>query len=302
MIVLLIVTQNEGELLRWNLAHHLEWGIDHIAVADNRSTDCTPDVAREFGDAVSYSVFDDFHERQEVRMRMLDELRARHPVDWVGVSDTDEVFWAPGMTPRELLAEVPPDVVGTNFDAKSFLPTALDSDAEPVFVRRRYRSSSSESPLHTDYTAGKSFYRGSWIHTLTHEHWTPEVPHPQWRHPIPAVHHYMVRDENHFVVKVTRLIAWASPPSGRIARNRWQNTPPELRQLPRWQSRWKKEWWAVYQRGGEAAIRQYYRKVYTLSEKRVPEALAAGWLVEDAEFADWTATRLAGLDDVAKPR
>ena len=45
MIVLLLVTQNEADLLRWNIRHHLEWGVDHVAVADNNSTDATAAVA-----------------------------------------------------------------------------------------------------------------------------------------------------------------------------------------------------------------------------------------------------------------
>src|SRR4051812_13454597 len=96
MIVLLLVTQNEAELLRWNLHHHLAWGVDHVAVADNNSTDDTPDIVRELGDAASYQRFDDFHDRQLVRTAMLDAIRERHPVEWAGVADTDEFFWGPG--------------------------------------------------------------------------------------------------------------------------------------------------------------------------------------------------------------
>ena len=49
MIVLLLVTQNESELRRADIGHHLEWGVDHVAVADNASVDgalaCDPDFA-----------------------------------------------------------------------------------------------------------------------------------------------------------------------------------------------------------------------------------------------------------------
>ncbi len=75
MIVLLLVTQNEGDLLRWNIRHHLEWGVDHVAVADNASTDSTADVAHDFGEQVSYQSFPDFLKRQGVRTAMLDDLR-----------------------------------------------------------------------------------------------------------------------------------------------------------------------------------------------------------------------------------
>jgi hypothetical protein len=114
---MLLVTQNESELLRANIRHHLDWGVDHVGVADNNSSDGTAAVAREFGDAVSYRTFDDFHVRQTVRTEMLDALRAQHRVDWVGVADTDEFYWSDGASGMgDLLATVPSDVVGVILD------------------------------------------------------------------------------------------------------------------------------------------------------------------------------------------
>ena len=46
MIVLLLTTKNEAEVLRLNLEHHLSWGVDHVVVCDNDSTDDTPDSSR----------------------------------------------------------------------------------------------------------------------------------------------------------------------------------------------------------------------------------------------------------------
>src|SRR5437867_681302 len=96
MIVLLLVTQNEADMLRLHLEHHLTWGVDHVCVADNASTDETAEVARSFGSAVTHVRFDDFGERQRVRTRMLRDLDLRFGrAAWVGVSDTDEFWWAP---------------------------------------------------------------------------------------------------------------------------------------------------------------------------------------------------------------
>src|SRR6476660_6869047 len=134
MIVLLVTSHNEAELLAWNLRHHLDYGIDHVAVADNASSDSTQDVVAGFGSAVSTVVFDDFHARQAVRMQMLDAVKAQHTVDWVGVSDTDEFWFAAGRRMPDLLAEVPDDIVAVNFDAKLFLPTALDATDAPVMA------------------------------------------------------------------------------------------------------------------------------------------------------------------------
>jgi hypothetical protein len=299
VIVLLLVTQNEADLLRWNLRHHLAWGVDHVAVADNNSTDDTEAVVRELGDAASYQRFDDFHDRQLVRTAMLDDLRARHPVEWAGVADTDEFFWTPGTDMRGLLATAPDDAVAVNFDMKLFLPTALDHIGLPVFMSREHRSASSDSELHTSYSVGKTFYRSSWLTNVTDEHSDPRIPHPVVRidslgaHPDAAVHHYMVQDEEQFVQKVTRLISWAQPPEGRIARARWKARPDRQKDLPTWTAPFKKRWWRVYQDGGEAAVREYYRTVYTLSAERVRETTAAGLLVTDPGFATWARAQYA---------
>jgi hypothetical protein len=299
VIVLLLVTQNEAELLRWNLEHHLGWGVDHVAVGDNNSTDATAEVVRSFGDRASYQRFDSFHDRQIVRTALLDAQRARHQVEWAGVADTDEFFWSPGGDMRSVLAAAPDDTVAVNFEMKLFLPTALDHRGLPVFMSREHRTSSSASPLHSSYSVGKTFYRSRWLERVTDEHWASEVPHPVVRvDSLPGaaeagVHHYMVQDEDQFVQKVTRLISWAEEPEGFLARRRWRATPERERDLPRWTAPFKKEWWAVYQRGGEDAVREHYRDVYTLSAARVRETIAAGELVHDGAFATWARSRYA---------
>ncbi len=295
MIVLLLTSKNESEMLTWNLAHHLEYGIDHVAVADNGSTDDTQDVIARFGNATSTVVFDDFHARQAARMRLLDQLRARHTVDWVGVSDTDEFWFASGLHMADLLADVPPEVVAVNFDAKLFLPTALDAPDGPVMSRRHHRTASNDSPLHTSYSAGKTFYRGAWLRKITDEHLNRELWTDRYRHEVAAVHHYMVKDEDYFVQKVSRLASWVQDERGPIARRlrRRRGVPADPRslELPSWSSWFKKEWWRVYQEGGEEGVRRYYRERYTLGADALAEHVARGEIVRDDSFADYVAER-----------
>ncbi|MCU1430165.1 MAG: glycosyltransferase family 2 protein [Actinomycetia bacterium] len=294
MIVLLLLTQNERELLRANVEHHLSWGIDHVCVADNNSTDGTPEMLREFGDAVSTTRFTDFMKRQDVRVQMLDDVRRQHgEVDWVGVSDSDEFWWAPGTNMRDVLADVPADKIGVNFEQKLYLPTALDASDGPVHVSRIYRSSGNDSPLHTSYFQGKSWYRGSWVRELSHEHWCREVGHPRWGPPEPMVHHYMIQDEDQFVQKVTRLRSWQS-----IRRQRIERALDVFRRVggrpspPPVERSFKADWWMVYQRGGIDGLRDYYRNTYTVAADAVAAHIAAGDLVEDPGFADVAASAL----------
>jgi len=290
MIVLLVNTQNEAELLRWNIQHHLDWGFDHVAVSDNESTDDTAEVVQGLGDAVSYRRYSRFKDRLKVRTAMLDELRAHHTVDWVLVLDGDEFFWVPDAAgPRDILRGTPDDVVAVNFDMKLFLPTTMDPPGLPVFMSRIYRATSSTSSLHSSYRAGKTFYRANWLRRVTNDHWNPDVPHRLFRHKYPAVHHYMIESEENFIIKVKRL------PNENHYTNplkwlKWKIITPGG-ELPRWTNRSKQEWFRVYSREGDAGLRAYYRSIYTLSEDRVREAVADGALMRDAGFAEFTRER-----------
>jgi hypothetical protein len=304
VIVLLLVTKNEGEMLRHNIAHHLDWGFDHVAVADNRSEDETPDVLREFGDHVSSVSFKDFIERREIRMRMLDDLKDRfgRALEWAAVSDTDEFWWAPTAGVGELLASVPDDLVAVNFDQKLYLPTELDRTAGPVFVRRVHRTSGAASPLHTSYEQGKSFYRVSWLPAIDDEHWCRQVPHARWRHDEPALHHYMIQDEEQFVMKVRRLTAWQTARRRRVESIKNVGRRLARRPVPSPVSRdFKATWWSIYQEGGEEGLRSYYRSGYTLSADAVSAALEAGDLVHDPGFADHVAERFGVEGPGARP-
>jgi hypothetical protein len=288
VIVLLLVSKNECSLLRANISHHLEWGIDHLCVADNMSTDGTAEMLRDFGDAVSTIRFRHFPHRQAVRVEMLDRVRARYgEPDWVGVSDSDEFWWTSAASSMaEVLEDTPAEIIGVNFDQKLFLPTQLDRSDLPVVAQREYRTAGSDSPLHTSYSMGKTWYRGSWVHHISHEHWCPEVDHPRFRHAEPMVHHYMIQSEEQFVQKVLRLRSWQPVRRQRIERVldvvrrplRRPSPPPVRREF-------KLLWWTLYQEGGQDALREFYRNTYTLSAEAVHEHLASGALLHDPAFA-----------------
>lgn len=301
MIVLLLTTKNESELLRLNIEHHLRWGVDHVCVADNASTDDTAHVVRSFGDAVSTAVFADFGERQRVRTSMFRGLRDGHGrIDWLGVSDTDEFWWAPGVTARELLATVPRDVPAATFGQKLFLPTETDGTVGPVPSRMLHRASGPESPLFSGYKEGKTFYRGDALHRISHEHRNPDVAAPQWRHDAGALHHYMIQDEDHFVMKVRRFPAWQ--PRGRQVASRWLRAlrpAPAAQSAPALKADIKKEWWAVWERGGEEALREHYRTRFCVQRRDLERHLTSGALVRDTAFAEHCA---APLEEAAHGR
>jgi len=291
MNVLFVVTRNEADLLRLNLAHHLAWGFDHVAIADNESTDATRDVLSSFGDAVTVEVIQDVNDRFASLGRLLHRIEARRgPAQWVAISDTDEFWWQPGNGLASLLASVPPSAVGLNTAQKLFLPTALDPTAGPCYLRRTWRTTGPASPLHSSYRRGKSMYRASWVraHEISSAHWCTEVPSRPWRPARPLVHHYMINDEESFVQKVLALQRW-SPEVGktRVADDPAGQDAHDAAELRRRFRDFKVEWWRVYSAGGEEAVRQYFRTKYMIPASAVPGHVARGELVQDTEFADY---------------
>jgi hypothetical protein len=304
LIALLLTTHNESSMLRLNIEHHLAWGIDHVAVCDNMSADDTPDVIRKFGASASSIRFKDFRARQAIRMEALNKLKMRHSVEWAGVADTDELFWRPEGGMKELLRDVPRDVVAVTFHQKLFLPTELDPVDGSVHERRVYRTSSYSSALHSGWVMGKTFYRASWLRKITHEHFCPEVPHSPWGPPEPVVHHYMIQDEDQFVLKVRRLESWRQRSGLSLKRfvlyhrlRGWLGLDPLLKINER-----KKEWWSIYMRAGEGGLREYYRQQYVVSAQDVVRYVASGDLVRDAAFADWNRARRGTAPVIASGR
>lgn len=294
MIALLLTTKDEGDVLEENVRHHLAFGVDHVCVADNRSTDGTLDRLRQFGDRVSVETFDDFAVRQQVRRRLLDRAqeRFRRAIEWAGVADTDEFFWRAGATSVRDLLVAPDDVVCVTFHQKLFLPSELDPADGPVHVRQTWRTTSYASPRHTSWVGGKSFYRTSWLREITHEHREPSAPHPWWGPEDGVVHHYMIRDEDQFVMKVKRLVSWR-PRTGLSSKPWWHALRAKLGLRPErpYVSGFKMEWWTAYETGGEEGLRRYYRDVFRLTRAALPKLAADGHVVEDRTFAEFELAR-----------
>jgi hypothetical protein len=266
------------------LAHHLGWGFDHVAIADNDSTDATQDVIGQFGDAVTATRISNPYDRYVALAGLLEQIEGRHgAVDWCGVSDTDEFWWAPGPDIRRLLEKIPETLLAVNSEQKLFLPTEVDPPSGPVYCRRTFRTSSTQSPLHSSYRTGKVLYRGAWVRTkgVTNPHWSWGIRGRVGRFDQPLIHHYMIDGEDSFVDKVKSLERWGTQVFAeelRKASRGW--TPPMARPF-------KAEWWRLYEVSGEAGLRDYYRKEYLISAKRLNGHLERGDLIQDTQFASF---------------
>jgi hypothetical protein len=292
--LLFVVTRNEAAMLRLNLAHHLAWGFDRVLVADNESTDATADVLRAFGDAVATTTVADPNRRHVAMRELLAQHEARHgPAAWVAVSDTDELWWGAGVDLRAHLARVPPSIAALNLEQKLFLPTALDAPDGPLPARRTWRTARHDTPLHTSYVRGKSFYRADWLRgrTLDDNHRTSAIAPERWgTFGDLFVHHYMIEDEDAFVAKVRSRLRWN--PSLRPSLD--EKRPLRDDEAARYRFRgFKRAWWDLYATRGEAGLRDYYRTQYVVSRDALARHLAAGEIVEDRAFADYARARLS---------
>jgi hypothetical protein len=286
MIVLLLVARNESYYLRLNIEHHLSWGFDHIGVADNESDDDTVDVCHEYRDYVTRYPFQRFprfalpgnlyEEKGIARQELLERIFVCFGrVEWVCISDPDEFWFLPDVRAKELLADIPSDVASVTFDQKLFLPTELDGTEGSLLVQRVFCSSGAESPLHTSYKEGKSFYRGSWLRgrvgrVASHDHWLGYgLGSDPFRSSLRPLHHYMFRGEDHFVEKVKNFER--SRTGGQL--------PPHML------TRHKGAWRQIYAEAGEDGLRSYFRQHYVIPANEVQGHLRDGNLVRDETFA-----------------
>jgi hypothetical protein len=90
-----LLVRDEADIVRQNVAFHLEHGVDFVIVTDNRSVDGTRDILEELSRQGSLRVIDepgdDFsQDRWVTRMALL--AREEHGADWIISGDGDE-FW-----------------------------------------------------------------------------------------------------------------------------------------------------------------------------------------------------------------
>src|SRR5262245_2286261 len=97
-------TRNEADIIRTNVLHHLNQGIDRFLILDNGSVDGTSDVladlARDFPLEWRPHLG---HFRQDKLLTPLAQEAFVRGADWVMYVDADECWYAPGSTLRAVL-------------------------------------------------------------------------------------------------------------------------------------------------------------------------------------------------------
>ncbi len=101
-----MMVRNEADILRVNVLHHLDQGVDYFLVVDNGSWDGTDRVLQKMSRKGRVGWIRDpgpYHQ-SEITTELAREAFHRG-ADWVVPIDADEFWWAPGGNFREVLEE-----------------------------------------------------------------------------------------------------------------------------------------------------------------------------------------------------
>lgn len=125
------MVRNEADVIGPVLAHMLTQ-VDHVLIADNLSTDATPDILAASGAEVIADT--DPAYRQSDKMTALAARAREAGATWVVPFDADEVWFSPHGRIADVLSGL--DVQVAKADLFDHVPTSLDDPDVPDAVRR----------------------------------------------------------------------------------------------------------------------------------------------------------------------
>lgn len=147
-LVMTLLVRDEEDVLRANLDHHLDQGVDRVIVTDNGSVDATLDILEEYRRQgvveVIHEPADDYAQARWVT-RMA-RLAAERGADWIIHDDADE-FWFPrrGANLKAALEAVPEQYGVVNGRRHDMV--ARPEDGRPFWERMVYRRKGATNPL-----------------------------------------------------------------------------------------------------------------------------------------------------------
>lgn len=139
MIIGVSMVRDEADVIGYTLAHLLAEGVDRVIVADNLSTDDTPEILRGFGERVTVVDDPDPAYLQADKMTRLARLASDEGADWVVPFDADELWCGVGgRTLAQCLTRCDADIVSVPF--YDHIPQRTDDPDEPnPFLRLEWR-------------------------------------------------------------------------------------------------------------------------------------------------------------------
>jgi len=110
-LVMTLLVRDEADVVRANIRHHLDAGVDFIVATDNGSTDGTVEILEELQRAGTLHLRhdeDDTFDQARLTTEMAVLARTRFGADWILSNDADE-FWCGPL--RETIATTPANLL-----------------------------------------------------------------------------------------------------------------------------------------------------------------------------------------------
>ena len=125
-----MMVRNEADVLRINVLHHLNQGVDYFLVVDNGSWDSTDGVLQELSRSGRLGWIRDpgLYHQSEITTELAREAFHRG-ADWVVPIDADEFWWAPGGNFRGVLEES--EAGALEVDVVNFIQRRAQTQASP---------------------------------------------------------------------------------------------------------------------------------------------------------------------------
>lgn len=120
-----LLCRNEEDILGSTIRYHLEHGVDHIIITDNRSSDGTTKIVQDLQASGRVSLlFEPEHNHDQAVWvtRMARLAKTEFDADWVINCDADEFFCSKSGDLKKDLAAVPPSVHALRISRTNFLP------------------------------------------------------------------------------------------------------------------------------------------------------------------------------------
>ncbi len=124
------MVRDEADIIAATVHHLLDQGVDHVLIADNRSTDATPDILRDLAKDPRVHLAYDAEPAyfQSEKMTALSHAAARAGAEWVIPFDADEFWLARGRSVADFLRGLPADVGVVKAAFHNMVKTDPDAD------------------------------------------------------------------------------------------------------------------------------------------------------------------------------
>lgn len=257
MLTAVSMVKDESDIIEYTIRHLFASGVDQVIVADNLSTDTTPDIlarlSLEYGDQLMLLEDDEPAYIQAQKMTKLYDIAVHGGADFVIPFDADELWCSPrGNLALDLLS-VPGECDGVVVPMFNHFPTYADPFAEKVpnpFERLCYRHRPENQLPKVIVRSANGVFIHQGNHSFSVENRVPFV------HALRGLHirHFPYRSEQQFTRKAF---------NGAEAY--------KLTDLPADQGAHWRMYGQLYDRAGEAGLREHFRKWFFFGPERMSE-------------------------------